>query len=59
MAKQKEEESKPKQLTLHTTPLTAAQAQKLQALLLERAWKFEARPYTLYFAQKDKLTVAV
>src|SRR5215207_813052 len=59
MAKQKEEDSKPKQLTLHTTPLTAAQAQKLKAVLLERGWKFETRPYTLYFAQKDKLTVAV
>ena len=59
MPKQKEEDSKPKQLTLHTTPLTSAQAGKLKDLLLERGWKFETRPYTLYFAQKDKLTVAV
>jgi ribonuclease HIII len=55
----KKEEDKPKQLTLHTCPLTLPQAQKLRALLQERGWKFETRPYTLYFAQKDKLTVAV
>ena len=55
----KKEEDKPKQLTLHTTPLTVPQAEKLRALLHERGWKFETRPYTLYFAQKDKLTVAV
>jgi ribonuclease HIII len=28
-------------------------------LLADRGWRFETRPYTLYFAQKEKLTVAV
>ncbi len=45
--------------TLHTCPLTAAQATKLRGILEERGWKFEERPYTLYFAQKQKITVAV
>ena len=58
MAKKKEDENKPKQLTLHTAPLTLPQAQKLRGVLEETGWKFESRPYTLYFAQKDKLTVA-
>jgi ribonuclease HIII len=48
-----------KAITLYTTPLTAAQAAKLKRLLQEQGYKFETRPYTLYFAQKDKLTVAV
>jgi ribonuclease HIII len=45
--------------SLHTSPLSAEQAEKLRGLLQERGWKFEARPYTLFFAQKDKVTVAV
>jgi ribonuclease HIII len=49
----------PSAKTLHTCPLTPAQATALQALLRASGWKFEPRPYTLYFAQKDKLTVAV
>lgn len=49
----------PKPITLHTCALTAEQAAKLRTLLAGRGWKFEERPYTLYFAQKDKLTVAV
>jgi ribonuclease HIII len=44
---------------LHTVPVSREQAEKLRILLLDRGWKFEPRPYTLYFAQKDKLTVAV
>jgi ribonuclease HIII len=48
-----------KAITLYNTPLTAAQAAKLKLLLQEEGYKFESRPYTLYFAQKDKLTVAV
>jgi ribonuclease HIII len=44
---------------MHTCPLTAGQAAKLRALLVERGWRFETRPYTLFFAQKEKLTVAV
>jgi ribonuclease HIII len=31
----------------------------LKRLLQKEGYKFETRPYTLYFAQKDKLTVAV
>ncbi len=48
-----------KAITLYNTPLTAAQAAKLRDLLRSEGWKFDTRPYTLYFAQKDKLTIAV
>lgn len=48
-----------KALTLYNTPLTSDQAEKLRALLKDEGYKFEPRPYTLYFAQKDKLTIAV
>lgn len=44
---------------MHTCPLTSEQATKLRTILEERGWRFETRPYTLYFAQKDKLTAAV
>ncbi len=45
--------------TIHTCALTAEQAEKLRAILNHRGWTFSARPYTLYFAQNDKLTAAV
>jgi ribonuclease HIII len=48
-----------KAITLYNTPLTPEQAAKLKHLLQEEGYKFETRPYTLYFAQKDKLTIAV
>jgi ribonuclease HIII len=48
-----------KAITLYNTPLTLAQAAKLKLLLREEGYKFETRPYTLYFAQKEKLTIAV
>jgi ribonuclease HIII len=48
-----------KAITLYNTSLTPAQASKLKALLRDEGYKFETRPYTLYFAQKDKLTIAV
>jgi ribonuclease HIII len=48
-----------KAITLYNTPLTPEQAAKLRALLQSEGYKFEPRPYTLYFAQKDKLTIAV
>jgi ribonuclease HIII len=48
-----------KAITLYNTPLTAEQAAKLRELLRAEGYKFETRPYTLYFAQKDKLTIAV
>ena len=46
-------------LNSYTHPLTAEQAAKLQTLLKERGYEFAPRPYTLFFAQKDKLSVAV
>lgn len=49
----------PKPLTLFTSALSSEQAQKLRALLEAEGYKFEQRPYTLYFAQKDKLSIAV
>jgi ribonuclease HIII len=49
----------PKPLTLYTAPLTAEQAKKLRALLEDDGYKFEPKPYTLYYAVKDKLNVAV
>ena len=49
----------PKPLTLYTSPLTAAQAVKLRALLEADDYKFEPKPYTLYYAVKEKLNVAV
>jgi ribonuclease HIII len=48
-----------KAITLYNTLLSPAQAAKLELLLREEGYKFETRPYTLYFAQKDKLTIAV
>ncbi len=57
--KKKAEEQGPKLITIHTSPLTMPQAQKLRALLTERGWAFDVRQYMLFFAQKDKLTVAV
>jgi ribonuclease HIII len=48
-----------KPLTLFTSPLTLAQAEKLRALLEADGYKFEPKPYTLYYAAKDKLNVAV
>ncbi len=48
-----------KPLTLYTSPLTPEQAAKLRAILVESGYKFEPKPYTLYYATKDKLNVAV
>jgi ribonuclease HIII len=50
-------DSKP--LTLYTSPLSPEQARKLRALLEDDGYKFEPKPYTLYYASKDKLNVAV
>lgn len=46
-------------LNSYTHPLTPAQATKLRALLDELGFVFAERPYTLFFAQKEKLSVAV
>ena len=43
----------------YTHPLTQEQATKLRALLDELGFTFASRPYTLFFAQKEKLSVAV
>ena len=54
------ESPSPKPKTMHTCPLTAEQAAKLRALLAERGgWQFAERPYMLFFAQKEKVTVSV
>ncbi len=43
----------------YTRALTHEQAERLRVLLVERAWAFEKKEYTLYAARKDKTTVAV
>lgn len=42
-----------------TVPLTPVQAEKLRAVLEDRGFLFEEKPYTLYAARKDQITVAV
>lgn len=46
-------------LTSYTKPLTEAQAEKLRTLLEGRGFKFDAKPYTLYAASGEKLSIAV
>ena len=48
-----------KLLTVYKSPLTGAQADKLKSILLRDNWDFTPKPYTLFYAQKNKLTVAV
>src|SRR2546423_1590103 len=43
----------------YTDALTAEQATKLRALLEEFGFEFAPKPYTIFFAQKNKLSVAV
>jgi ribonuclease HIII len=43
----------------YTALLTPEQATKLRALVDDLGFKFAPRPYTIFFAQKDKLSVAV
>src|SRR5437868_2629285 len=43
----------------YTHPLTREQATKLRALLEELGFQFSPKPYTILFAQKNKLAVAV
>lgn len=43
----------------YTQPLTSEQVEKLRALLEEHGFQFSPKPYTLFFAQKDKLSIAV
>jgi ribonuclease HIII len=42
----------------YTHPLTTEQAAALRTLLEELGYKFSPKPYTIFFAQKDKLSVA-
>ena len=46
-------------MTSYTHLLTADQAARLRALLKDLGFEFGVRPYTLFFAQKNKLSVAV
>src|SRR5438094_4027659 len=46
-------------LNPYTHPLSTDQVAKLRSLLQELGFKFAPRPYTLFFAQKEKLSVAV
>jgi ribonuclease HIII len=48
-----------KPITLYTSPLTAAQADRLKSIVAAQDWKFTPKPYTLFYAQKNKLTLAV
>src|SRR5215471_14519548 len=43
----------------YTHPLTKEQATKLRSLVDELGFEFSAKPYTIFFAQKNKLSVAV
>ena len=43
----------------YTHPLSNEQAAKLRALLEELGFEFSAKQYTVFFARKDKLSVAV
>jgi ribonuclease HIII len=43
----------------YTHPLTSEQATKLRSLLTELGFEFSPKQYTLFFAQKNKLSVAV
>src|SRR6266581_8050266 len=46
-------------LNSYTHPLTREQATKLRALLQELGFEFSQKDYTLFFAQKNRLSVAV
>ena len=48
-----------KPITIYTAPLTAGQAAKLKTILQQDGYVFEPKPYTLYYASKEKLNVAV
>jgi len=48
-----------RQMNSYTHVLTLEQATQFRALLEELGFKFSQKPYTLFFAQKNKLSVAV
>jgi ribonuclease HIII len=43
----------------YTVPITTKQAEALRTLLADQGFDFVERPYTIFFAQKGKLSVAV
>jgi ribonuclease HIII len=43
----------------YTISILSSQAEALRTLLKDRGFEFADRPYTLFFAQKEKLSVAV
>src|SRR5204863_4741750 len=47
------------QMNSYTHPLTKAQATKLRVLLEELRFEFSPKEWTIFFAQKNKLSVAV
>jgi ribonuclease HIII len=49
----------PEAMTSYTHALTTEQSTKLRELLRDLGFEFAERPYTLLFAQKNKLSVAV
>jgi len=49
----------PDKPSIYTSPLTPEQADKLKVILQEADWTFTPKPYTLFYAQKNKLTLAV
>ena len=46
-------------ITLYTSPLTSLQATKLQAILRAEGYEFSPKPYTFFYAVKDRLNIAV
>ncbi len=46
-------------LTTYTAPLTPAQVTALRQLINDLGFTFSLKPYTIFFAQKNKLSVAV
>src|SRR6266850_50787 len=46
-------------MNAYTHALTSEQATKLRVLLEKSGFEFSPKPYTIYFAQKNKLSVAV
>jgi len=53
------EPMKERKITSHTAPLSREQAEKLRGILNHAGFTFEPRPYTLFYAKKDKLSVSV
>lgn len=49
----------PPPLHSQTFPLSPEQAEKLRSVLTERGFSFEEKPYMLYAARKEKVTIAV